>query len=98
MGNLNLVFDKELKSANLWRKKIKDLSGGEKQKVGLLWCILKDTDVLILDEPTANIDKEGIEIVKQILKNMLQEKITIVISHDKSVIEICDKQIDLSKN
>ena len=98
MGDLNLLFDKELKSANLWRKKIKDLSGGEKQKVGLLWCILKDTDVLILDEPTANIDKEGIEIVKQILKNMLQEKITIVISHDKSVIEICDKQIDLSKN
>lgn len=98
IGDLNLLFDNEMSLADLWRKRIKDLSGGEKQKVSLVWCFLKDADVLILDEPTANMDRKSIEVVKRILKDMVKEKIIIVVSHDKSLFEVCDKQIDLSSN
>lgn len=42
--------------------------------------------------------RKSIEVVKRILKDMVKEKIIIVVSHDKSLFEVCDKQIDLSSN
>ena len=79
-------------------KKDKRFIRRRKTEVSLVWCFLKDADVLILDEPTANMDRKSIEVVKRILKDMVKEKIIIVVSHDKSLFEVCDKQIDLSSN
>lgn len=61
-----------------------NLSSGEKQRIGLARAFLKDSDVLILDEPTSNLDalNEG-EILKSINENC-KDKTIILISHRKS--------------
>ncbi|MCR1952437.1 MULTISPECIES: ABC transporter ATP-binding protein [unclassified Clostridium] len=68
-----------------------NLSSGEKQRIGLARAFLKDSDVLVLDEPTSNLDalNEG-EILKAINENC-KEKTIILISHRKSTTAICDK-------
>ncbi|MBS5950696.1 MAG: thiol reductant ABC exporter subunit CydC, partial [Clostridium sp.] len=61
-----------------------NLSSGEKQRIGLARAFLKDSEVLILDEPTSNLDalNEG-EILKSIKENC-EDKTIILISHRKS--------------
>lgn len=68
-----------------------NLSSGEKQRIGLARAFLKDSEVLILDEPTSNLDalNEG-EILKAINENC-EDKTIILISHRKSTTAICNK-------
>lgn len=72
------------------------LSSGERQRIGLARAFLSSGDVLILDEPTSNLDtlNEG-EILKSIKENC-NDKTIILISHRKSTTSICDKTYKLS--
>ena len=58
-------------------------------------ALLKNSDVLIMDEPTSSLDIASTNILKEILFNQKKEKIIILISHDKYLEEICDQIIDL---
>lgn len=66
-------------------KNVKDLSGGEIQRVAIIRALLKDTPVIICDEPTGNLDDENCEIVFSILKEISKEKLVIVITHNDSL-------------
>lgn len=70
-------------------------SGGENQKLCIVKALLKNSDVLIMDEPTSSLDIASTNILKEILFNQKKEKIIILISHDKYLEEICDQIIDL---
>jgi ABC-type lipoprotein export system ATPase subunit len=61
---------------------IANCSGGEKYRISLLLALLKDTPLLLLDEPTAHLDKNNSLIVLNILKN-INNKVIIVSSHDE---------------
>ena len=63
----------------------KNLSGGQKQRIGLARALYKDTKILILDEPTNNLDTSGREnLIKTILEISKNKKILIV-THDKDL-------------
>ena len=68
-----------------------NLSAGERQRIGLARAFLRNSEVLILDEPTSNLDtlNEG-EILKSIRENC-KDKTIVLISHRKSTTAICDK-------
>ena len=68
-----------------------NLSSGEKQRIGLARAFISSGQVLILDEPTSNLDtlNEG-EILKAIKENC-DDKTIILISHRKSTTAICNK-------
>ena len=68
-----------------------NISSGEKQRIGLARAFLRDGEVLILDEPTSNLDtlNEG-EILKSIKENC-EDKTILLISHRKSTTAICNK-------
>ncbi len=70
------------------------LSGGEKQRIGLARAFLHDAPLLLLDEPTSNLDSlnEGV-----ILKSLAQDKArtTILVSHRQSTVGIADKTIEV---
>ncbi len=72
--------------------KVGKLSQGQKQRLGFACAILNDPDLLILDEPTANLDPEGRVYVLNLIKTLRQEDKTILISsHILPEIErICD--------
>lgn len=75
-----------------------NLSSGEKQRLGLARAFLSDGEVLILDEPTSNLDtlNEG-EILKSIKENC-EDKTIVLISHRKSTTAVCDKVIKLENS
>ncbi|MDH4330874.1 MAG: ATP-binding cassette domain-containing protein [Candidatus Moranbacteria bacterium] len=61
-------------------KKIKLLSGGQQARLLVASALIQDPDLLILDEPTNNLDRAGIEHLMQFL--LMYDKTCIVISHD----------------
>lgn len=79
-------------------EKAMNLSGGEKQKLSLLRILLKDSDVLILDEPTSAMDIESREKLYGYLNAIKYNKIIIVVTHDSYIADKVDHVINLSKN
>ena len=67
-------------------KKIGSLSGGQRQRVMIARALCSHPKVLILDEPTSNIDTIGQKEVYELLKKLNQSITIIVVSHDISVI------------
>ena len=71
------------------------ISSGQKQRLSVARSFYNDSKLLILDEATANIDIfSEIEVLKALEANK-EDKITIIISHNKSTLSICDKIIKL---
>lgn len=59
----------------------KRLSGGEKQRISIARCLLKNPDLVILDEPTTHLDPESINKQTAALRTLLKNKTCIIISH-----------------
>ena len=71
------------------------LSGGERQKIGLLRMFAKEADVYIMDEPTASLDQVSKNCLYHELYGLKKDKIIIIISHDKELISYADEIIQL---
>lgn len=69
------------------KKKAKDLSGGEKQRISIVRALINDPEVLIADEPTGSLDNENGKEVMEILKNISQTKLVIVVTHNQDLAE-----------
>lgn len=62
-------------------KSVRDLSGGERRRLGLLKLMLSNANFLVLDEPTNHLDLESIEVIEQALQNT--EHTVLMVSHDR---------------
>ncbi len=73
-------------------KKMDEVSGGQKQRIGLIISLLLKRDVLLLDEPTAALDKHNKKLV---MAHLLKNKHSTILStsHDQEWIDQCDKII-----
>ena len=73
--------------AHLAGRKFSVLSGGEKQKVSLARCLAQKARLLLLDEPTANLDKDNRRMVVDILTSLSISEIPtiIMVTHDKEL-------------
>jgi ABC-2 type transport system ATP-binding protein len=81
------------------RKYIRDFSKGNQKKVGVAAAVMSDPELLILDEPFANLDPSSQIRLKNLLKDLKRQGMTLLISsHDLShVIEVCDRIVLLEK-
>lgn len=66
------------------------LSGGQRQRISLARAILKNPDVLILDESTSQIDPESKELIHESLADFMQDRTTVVITHHLSTLSLVD--------
>lgn len=75
------------------------LSGGEKQRVAIARALINDPKILLLDEPTGNLDNETSEKIFDIFKKINENKgqTIIVVTHSKELSEISKKKIYLKK-
>jgi zinc transport system ATP-binding protein len=62
-------------------KKFGDLSGGQRQRVLIARAIINSPNILVLDEPTANIDKEAQELVYELLRKLNKAMTILMVSH-----------------
>lgn len=67
------------------RRKVSTLSGGEKQRCAIARCYLGGANILILDEPTANLDSENAKSIFHSLKTISKTKLVIVVTHDRTL-------------
>ena len=71
----------------------KNLSGGQRQAVALARALVHDPDVLILDEPTSNMDNATEEMIQRRLASVMQNKTLLLITHRLSMLRIVDRLI-----
>lgn len=67
------------------------LSGGERQRIGLARAFLHNAPIMLLDEPTSNLDSLNEGIILKSLKEECKDKTVILVSHRKSTMNISDK-------
>ncbi|GEQ09242.1 ribosomal protection-like ABC-F family protein [Staphylococcus haemolyticus] len=80
-----------LNITHLLESQWKDLSGGERTKVGIAQILIKPTDLLLLDEPTNHLDFKSIEWLTNYIKNY--HGATVVVSHDRYFLDETVNQI-----
>ncbi|MFU0799301.1 MAG: ABC transporter ATP-binding protein/permease [Xylanivirga thermophila] len=68
------------------------LSGGERQRIGIARAFLHDAPLLLLDEPTSNLDSLNEGIILKSLKEQSEEKTVILVSHRTSTLGIADQK------
>ena len=73
----------QLDIVSLKGRKLRELSGGQKQKVAIASTLVYDSDIIILDEPTANLDFTSIEDMRRVLKKLKGQGKTIIIAEHR---------------
>lgn len=76
---VNNLFDLE----PLYERKISSLSGGQQQVLALAVAAMQGTDLLVLDEPTANLDQQGVVRVQEVLQLLKKQGKTIIIAEHR---------------
>lgn len=71
------------------------LSGGEKQRIGIARAFLHDAPMLLLDEPTSNLDALNEGIILKSLKESCKDKTVVLVSHRKSTMNIADTVLEM---
>lgn len=67
------------------------LSGGQRQRIAIARALLKDADLLILDEAMVGLDTESEALVREALENLMKGRTTFIITHDLATIRNADR-------
>lgn len=84
----------------LWDRRILKLSGGEQQRVAIARTLAFDSDVILADEPTGNLDGRTQNAIMDIFTRLAREqnKCIIIVTHSPDVAQMVDVKYELSKN
>ncbi len=77
-------------------KQIRYFSSGMKQRLKLGQAFFSDTRVLMLDEPTTNLDAEGISLYRRLIEEFSGNRIVIISSNDEHEYDLCDEVIRIT--
>ncbi len=78
-------------------KQLRYFSSGMKQRLKLAQAFFSNTPVLLLDEPTTNLDADGIALYQTLISNYTKDKLVIVSSNVKEEYGFCEEVIEIGK-
>ncbi len=99
MGYENI--DPVLKRVGLYPRRndlLKIYSSGMKQRLKIAFSILHNPEILLLDEPTSNLDLEGVSVIDDISSEYKKDKILIIATNDAHERSLCENEINLNRN
>lgn len=78
---------------------VSKLSGGQQQRVAIVRAIINESDYILADEPTGNLDEENAVKIMDLLSELAHEynKCVIVVTHSSMIREMCDIQLKLER-
>ena len=76
-----------------------ELSGGEQQRVAFARILLKNSDLILADEPTANLDAQNKNVIIDLLQNLAKKGGCVIIaSHDEDILRLADEKVYIAKH
>ena len=72
------------------------LSGGERQRIGIARAFLHDAPLMLLDEPTSNLDSLNEGIILKSLKEAAAGKTVVLVSHRESTMQAADTVVEMT--
>jgi ABC-type multidrug transport system ATPase subunit len=88
-----------LKRIGLWERRndlLKIYSSGMKQRLKIAFSIIHEPLILFFDEPTSNLDAEGVKLVDSIAEEYKSKNILIIATNDEHERLLCSKEINLN--
>ena len=82
---------------NALNKQLRYFSSGMKQRLKLAQAFFSNTPILLLDEPTTNLDADGIQLYLSLIANYTKDKLVIVSSNVKEEYSFCEEVIEIGK-
>jgi ABC-type multidrug transport system ATPase subunit len=79
----------EIQLSNASEKQIRNFSSGMKQRLKLGQAIFSETPILLLDEPTSNLDQQGINLYHHLIDNYSTNRLLIISSNDANEYRFC---------
>lgn len=92
------IIDKYFEELNLSHAKdeqVKNYSSGMKQRLKFAFAIMNEPELLLLDEPTSNLDNEGRETFFSIIKNRKQNCLILIATNDDEEKSLCDASLNI---
>lgn len=78
-----------------WR--LDAMSVGQRQRVAIARFLCRDAELFVLDEPDANLDRDGISLVVDLVRELSRERRVIVAAHTPELIAVADRVIELDR-
>ncbi len=76
-------------------KEVKFFSSGMKQRLKLVLAICSDTNILLLDEPTTNLDKQGMNWYLDLISEYKKDRLLIIASNVEADLSFCEEQLNI---
>ena len=92
-AELSLLLGKMGLTDDEIRRPVSQLSGGQKRRVAILRSLVSDSDVVLMDEPFKGLDEDTRRVVIAQVKELLAERILLVITHDEQDAELLNADI-----
>jgi hypothetical protein len=71
------------------------LSGGQRQRVAIARMLARDVELVIADEPTANLDRTLVSEAIELFRNLAQARAVVIVTHDMDLAAQCDRHVTL---
>ncbi len=85
-----LITSFNLKENEIINESGNNLSMGQKQRIAIARALYAEAPVIIFDEPTANLDSISVQLFTKTIKNISNGRIVVLVTHDDTVVSICD--------
>jgi heme exporter protein A len=91
---INKYFD-ELNLTNAKDEQVKNYSSGMRQRLKFAFAVMNDPELLLLDEPTSNLDNEGRDIFFKIIENRKKNCLILLATNDEQERKLCDASLNI---